>query len=162
MTEFLYFLWLNSICVSVLLVLVAQACPTLCNPMDRLLCPWNSPGKNVGVDSYSLLQGLFTTQESNPGLLHCRQILYRLSHQRSSYWIRVRTWEFMPTSLKPRIKLAMWPWAIPLYLWVCRSLICCAWVVMPFLLTIKWQGNLEAIFKSHRERWLDYQIYLSL
>jgi len=75
--------------------------------MDRLLCPWNSPGKNIGMDSYSPLQGVFTTQESNPGLLHCRQILYHLSHQRSSYWNRVRTWEFMPTSLKPRIKLAM-------------------------------------------------------
>ena len=62
MTEFLYFLWLNSICVSVLLVLVAQACPTLCNPMDRLLCPWNSPGKNTGVGGCFLLQGIFPTQ----------------------------------------------------------------------------------------------------
>ena len=41
----------------------------------RLLCPWNSPGKNTGVGSHSLLQGIFQTQGSNPGLLHCRQIL---------------------------------------------------------------------------------------
>ena len=41
----------------------------------RLLCPWHSPGKNTGVRSHSLLQGIFLTQESNPGLLHCRQIL---------------------------------------------------------------------------------------
>ena len=34
---------------------------------------WNSPGKNTGVGSHSLLQGIFPTQESNPGLLHCRQ-----------------------------------------------------------------------------------------
>ena len=48
-----------------------------------LLCPWNSPGKNTGVDSHSLLQGIFQTQGSNPGLPYCRQILYHLSHQGS-------------------------------------------------------------------------------
>ena len=47
----------------------------------RLLCPWDSPGKNTGVCSHSLLQGIFLTQGSNSGLLHCRQILYCLSHQ---------------------------------------------------------------------------------
>ena len=46
----------------------------------RILCPWNSPGKNTGVSSHSLLQGIFPTQGSNLGLLHCRQILYCLSH----------------------------------------------------------------------------------
>ena len=46
-----------------------------------LLCPWNSPGKNTRVGCHSLLQGIFPTQVSNPGLLHCRWILYRLSHQ---------------------------------------------------------------------------------
>ena len=40
---------------------------------------WNSPGQNTGVGSLSLLQGIFPTQGSNPGLLHCRQILYQLS-----------------------------------------------------------------------------------
>ena len=45
----------------------------------RFLCPWDSPGKNIGVGSHFLLQGIFWTQESNPGLLHCRQILYHLS-----------------------------------------------------------------------------------
>ena len=62
-------------------------CPTLCNPMDfklsKLLCPWDSPGKNTGVGCHSLLQGIFRTQGSNPGVLHCRQILYQLSHQGS-------------------------------------------------------------------------------
>ena len=38
----------------------------------RLLCPWNSPGKNTGVGSHSLLQGIFLTQRSKPGLLYCR------------------------------------------------------------------------------------------
>ena len=68
-------------------VLVAQSCPTLCDPMDckapRLLYLWNSSGKYTGVSSHSLLQGIFLTQGSNLGLLHCRQILYRLSHQGS-------------------------------------------------------------------------------
>ena len=43
----------------------------------------DSPGKNTGVGTLSLLQGIFLTQGSNPGLLHCRQILYCLSHQGS-------------------------------------------------------------------------------
>ena len=47
-------------------VLVAQLCPTLCNPM---VCPWGSPGKNTGVDSLSLLQGIFLTQGWKPRLL---------------------------------------------------------------------------------------------
>ena len=47
----------------------------------RLLCPWDSPGKNTGVGTYSLLQGIFTTRRSKPDLQDCRQILYHLSHQ---------------------------------------------------------------------------------
>ena len=45
----------------------------------RLLCPWNSPSKNTGVGSYSLLQGIFLTQGLNPGLPRCRQICCCLS-----------------------------------------------------------------------------------
>ena len=48
-----------------------------------LYSPWNSPGQNTGVGSCSLLQGIFPTQGLNPGLPHCRWILYQLSHQRS-------------------------------------------------------------------------------
>ena len=65
-------------------VLVAQLCLTLCDPMDcsppGSLSPWNSPGWNTGVGCHSFLQGIFPTQGSNPGLLHCGQILYHLSH----------------------------------------------------------------------------------
>ena len=43
--------------------------------------PWNSPGQNTGVGSHSLLQGIFPTQGSNPGLPHCRRTLYQLSHK---------------------------------------------------------------------------------
>ena len=52
----------------------------------RLLCPLNSPGKNTGMGCHSLLQGIFPTQGLNPGLLHCRQILYSLSHHGSSVY----------------------------------------------------------------------------
>ena len=51
----------------------------------RLLCPWNFPGKSTGVGCHSLLQGIFLTQGSNPGLLHCRQILYQLHQQGSTF-----------------------------------------------------------------------------
>ena len=61
-------------------VLVDQLYLTiLFDPTDqgptRLLHPWDSPGKNTGVGHHSLLQGIFPTQGSNPGLLHCRQTL---------------------------------------------------------------------------------------
>ena len=47
----------------------------------KLLCPWNSPGKNTGKGNHSLLQGIFPIQGSNPCLLHCRQLLYYLDLQ---------------------------------------------------------------------------------
>ena len=49
----------------------------------RLLCPWDFPGKNTGVGCHFLLQGIFPTQGWNPGLSHCRQTFYPLSHQGS-------------------------------------------------------------------------------
>ena len=48
-----------------------------------LYSPWNSPGQNTGVGGVFLLQGIFPVQGSNPGLPHCRWILYQLSYQRS-------------------------------------------------------------------------------
>ena len=45
--------------------------------------PWNSPGQNTGMGSLSCLQGIFPTLGLNPGLLHCRRILYQLSNQGS-------------------------------------------------------------------------------
>ena len=66
---------------------VTQSCPTLSDPMDCSppgpLCPWDSPGKNTGVGCHALLQEIFPTPGWNPGLPHCRQILYCLSHQES-------------------------------------------------------------------------------
>ena len=60
----------------------------------RLYSPWNSPGQHTGVCSHSLLQGIFPTQRSNLGLLHCRCILYQLSHQES---LRVLEWVAIPS-----------------------------------------------------------------
>ena len=56
-------------------VKATQLCPTLCNP--------NSPSRHTGVGSLSLLQEIFPTQGLNPGLPHCRWILYQLSHKES-------------------------------------------------------------------------------
>ena len=65
--------------------LVSQSCPTLCNLMDCSLpgsfVHGDSLGKNTGVGSHALLQGIFPTQGSNLGFLHWRWILYQLSHQ---------------------------------------------------------------------------------
>ena len=62
---------------------VAQSYPTLCNLMG-LVHGRNSLGQNTGVGSISLLQGIFPTQGSNPGLLHNRWVLYQLSHKGKS------------------------------------------------------------------------------
>ena len=59
-----------------------QSCSVMSDSLrpHGLYSPWRSPGRNTGVGSCSLLQGIFPTQVSNPGLLHCRWILYWLSH----------------------------------------------------------------------------------
>ena len=63
------------------------SCPTLLQPHglwpSRVLCPWDCPGQNTRVGFHFLLEGIFLAQGSNPSLLHCRWILYQLSHQGS-------------------------------------------------------------------------------
>ena len=79
--------------------LVTQLCPTLCDPMDcsppGSSVHGDSPGKNTGVSCHALLWGIFPTQGSNPGLVHCRRILYHLSHQGSP---RILEWVSCPFS----------------------------------------------------------------
>ena len=60
-----------------------------------LYSPWNSLGQNTQVGSHSILQGIFPTQGSNPGLPHCRQTLYQLSHKGSP---RILEWVAYPFS----------------------------------------------------------------
>ena len=70
--------------------------------LHGLYSPWSSPGQNTGVGSLSLLQGIFPTQGSDSGLLHCRQILYELSHRGSP---RIPEWvayHFSSRSSRPR------------------------------------------------------------
>ena len=55
----------------------------------RLLCPWDSPGKNAGIGCHVLLQGIFLTQGLKLGLPYSRQILYHFSHQRSPSYFRL-------------------------------------------------------------------------
>ena len=62
--------------------LLLSCVQTLCDPMDCSLpgsSPWGFSSKNTGVGCHALLQGIFPTQGSNPGLPHCRWILYCLS-----------------------------------------------------------------------------------
>ena len=67
------------------LCLVTQSCPTLCDPIDcsppGFPVHGDSPGNNSGMGCHVLLQGIFPTQKSTQGLLHCRCILYQLSYQ---------------------------------------------------------------------------------
>ena len=84
------------------LCLVTQSYLTLCNPMDcsptgTSVCG-DSPVQNTGVGCYALLQGIFSTL----GLLHCRQILYPLSHQRSPRILEWVAYAFSRGSSPPR------------------------------------------------------------
>ena len=63
---------------------------------------WNSPDQNTGVSSLSLLQGIFQPQESNPGLPHCRRILYQLSHKGSPRILEWVAYLFSNGSFWPR------------------------------------------------------------
>ena len=76
----------------------------LCFP----LCSQNSLGENTGVGSHLLLQGTFSTQGSSPGLLHCRQILYHLSHEEGHQWFVI-----VVQSLG-HVQLLVTPWTLAL------------------------------------------------
>ena len=78
-----------------------QSCLTLCDP-HGLYSPWNSPGQKTGVGSLYLLQGIFPTQGSNPGLQHCRQILYQLSYKGNPRILECVAYPFFRGSSWPR------------------------------------------------------------
>ena len=120
-------------------VLVTQLCPTPL-PLEelwptRFLCPWDSPGKNTWVVCHSFLQGIFLTQGSNPGLPHCKQTLYYLSHQ-GSPGIYIYPLAFEPSSCLPPnpnplswYRAPVWvPWVMqpipigyPFYIYILQS-----------------------------------------
>ena len=68
-------------CVLSRTVVSDSATPRTVAHQSQDSCLWSSPGKNTAVSRHSILQGIFPTQESNPGLPHCEQILYNLSYQ---------------------------------------------------------------------------------
>ena len=95
--------------ISSVLYLVAQLCPTLCNPMDYSppgsSVHGDSPGKNTGVGCHALLQGIFPAQGSKSGSSHCRQILYHLSHQGSPRILERTAYPFSRDLPDPGIEL---------------------------------------------------------
>ena len=78
--------------------LVSQLWPTLCDLMGSSPkgspVHGGSPGKNTGMGCHALLPGIFPTLGSNPGLLHCRHILYHLSHQGSPWTLEWGDYSF--------------------------------------------------------------------
>ena len=66
----------------------SESHPVMTDSLRRhgLYSPWTSVGQNTRVSSLSLLQGIFPTQGLNPGLLHCRHILYQLGHKGSPFF----------------------------------------------------------------------------
>ena len=107
---------------------------------------WNSPGQNTG--SLSLLQGIFPTQGSNPGLLHWRQILYHLSHQGSKH-ITLLVSHFL--FKKPSEKVFILHWNI----FFCSVFINGAWplylssLVYHEILTSVWNWYLPQLRTAH-------------
>ena len=83
-----------------------QPCLTLCDPMDFSLpgssVHGDSPGKNIGSGCHARLQGIFSTQGLNPGSLHCRWILYHLSHQGNPWILEWIAYPFSRRSSQPR------------------------------------------------------------
>ena len=82
----------------------SQSHPVMSNSLwpHGLYNSWNSPGQNTRVCSCSLLQGIFPTQRSNPGLPHCRRILYQLGHQGSPRILEWVAYSFSRRSSWPR------------------------------------------------------------
>ena len=72
-----------------------------------LYSPWNSPGQNTEVGTLSLLQGIFPTQGSNSGLLHCRRILLQLSHKGSPRILEWVAYPFSSESLEETVSIAL-------------------------------------------------------
>ena len=88
-----------------------------------LYSPWNFPGQNTEVSSLSVLQGVFPTQGSNPGLPHCRRILYQLSHKGSPGILKWVTYAFSSGSSQPRNRTGVSCIAgdsLPIELWVMK------------------------------------------
>ena len=85
----------------------SESCPVVSNSLwpHGIYSPWNSPRKNTGVSSISLLQGICPTQGSNTGIPNCRQILHHLSHNGSSSILEWVAYPFSSRSSSPRSRI---------------------------------------------------------
>ena len=93
-----YFNFINTVIITISFINIGDSEKSLrLFAPHGLYSPWNSPGQTTGVGSLSLLQGIFPTQGSNPGLPHCRWILYQLSCKGSP---RILEWVAYPFSSK--------------------------------------------------------------
>ena len=138
-------------------VLVAQACPTLCNPMD-----FSHPGSSVhGILQAEILEWVgipfskvsSLTQGSNPGLRHCRQILYHLSHQVAKNW--EPSFLTLPERVVPSPLLNPVPWVLYHYLFLAVPCDCLThWLLLYILLCQQrciykaWQSSHQILYKK--------------
>ena len=115
------------------------------DPMDYM-DPWNSPGQNTGMGSLSHFQGIFPTQGSNPGLQHCRQILYQLSHKESPCKLYICQQKFAVVAMVLHAlayngsdtSVRFW-WLVPMFLqWCTTSLLLCN---KPALNFVAWNNS---------------------
>ena len=86
-------------------VKVSQSCLTLWDP-HGLYSPCSSPGQNTGVGSLSLLQRIFPTQRSNPGLLYCRQITVIVNSTAMNSMVHMFLWIMFFSGYMPRSRIA--------------------------------------------------------
>ena len=126
----------------------SESCPVMSDSLwhNRLYSPWNFPGQNTGIVSLSLLQGILPTQRLNPGLPHCRWILYQLRHQGSSRILEWIAYPFSRVSSQPR------DWTQVSYIsgrfftsWATREVRILGWVAFPFSSRSSWPGNRNGV-----------------
>ena len=124
----------------------SESCSVMSNSLwsHGLYSPWNSSSQNTGVGSYSLLQGIFPTQGSNPGLWHCRWILYQLSHYGDPKLIKI------PQAVDAPLSLNCNNFSKSLYSCFC------AFVVLAFQIQLKINIFIKACLSPHllRTEWI--------
>ena len=130
------------------LCLVAQSCPSLCDPVDCSLpgssVHGGSPGKNTGVGCHVLLQEIFATQGWSPGLLHCRQILNHLNHQGSPRILGWVAYPFARGSSWPRSRISFFCIAGGFFTsWATRE-------TQSFLFPTKWKDSWPLLEEESR------------
>ena len=111
----------------------------------------NSPGQNTGVGSLSLLQGIFPTQKSNPGLLHCKRILYQLSHRGSPRILEWVAYPFSSRCSQPRNSTGVFCIAGGFFTnWAMREAVI-RWVSLHHNKMI--QGQRQRVMKATTKKW---------